>query len=198
MNTTRMRTTALTATLLAGALALAGCGNGDDETTTIGGEGGVVTSSPAPDQATDDSGATGSPTAGDDGTSTSGGGGADAVPGVFRDDDAELDVEDQSGDGSSVRVEEVQLSRTDGFLAIFTEDGDTLLGHAAVERSDDERSLEVPLDQPLTETARLVAVLHADDGDGTFDPSSDSRVTDDDDDDDDDDVKTDRFTYRVQ
>jgi hypothetical protein len=197
MNTTRMRTTALTATLLAGAVALAGCGNGDDETTTIGGEGGVVTSSPAPDQTTDDSGATGSPTAGDDGTASSGGG-ADAVPGVFRDDDAELDVEDQSGDGSSVRVEEVQLSRTDGFLAIFTEDGDTLLGHAAVERSDDERPLEVPLDQPLTETARLVAVLHADDGDGTFDPSSDPRVTDDDDDDDDDDFKTDRFTYRVQ
>jgi hypothetical protein len=197
MNTTRMRTTALTAPLLAGALALAGCGNADDETTTIGGEGGVVTSSPAPGQATDDSGATGSPTAGDDGTAPSGGG-ADAVPGVFRDDDAELDVEDQSGDGSSVRVEEVQLSRTDGFLAIFTEDGDTLLGHAAVGRSDDERSLEVPLDQPLTETARLVAVLHADDGDGAFDPSSDPRVTDDDDDDDDDDFKTDRFTYRVQ
>lgn len=186
----------LTATLLAGALALAACGDGDDETTSIGGEGGVVTSSPAPDDATEGSGATAGPTPGDDSTA-SGGAGADAVPGVFRDDDAELDVEDQSGDGSSVRVEEVQLSRTDGFVAIFTENGDTLLGHAAVERSSDERSLSVPLDQPITEATRLVAVLHADDGDGTFDPASDPRVTDDDDDDDDE-FKTDRFTYRVQ
>jgi hypothetical protein len=197
MNPTRHRTTTLTATLLAGALALAACGNGDDETTSIGGEGGVVTSSPAPDDATDGSGATDGPTPGDDSTAP-GGGGADAVPGVFRDDDAELDVEDQSGDGSSVRVEEVQLSRTDGFVAIFFENGDTLLGHAPVERSDDERRLDVPLDQSLTATARLVAVLHADDGDGVFDPATDPRVTDDDDDDHDDDVKTDRFTYRVQ
>jgi hypothetical protein len=195
MTTTRQRTMTLTATLLAGALALAACGDGDDETTAIGGESGVVTSSPAPDDATEGSGATAGPTPGDDSTA-SGGGGADAVPGVFRDDDAELDVEDQSGDGSSVRVEEVQLSRTDGFVAIFTEDGDTLLGHAAVERSDDERSLSVPLDQPLTETSRLVAVLHADDGDGTFDAASDPRVTDDDDDDDE--FESDRFTYRVQ
>ncbi len=67
-----------------------------------------------------------------------------------------------------------------------------------MERSSDERSLSVPLDQPITEATRLVAVLHADDGDGTFDPASDPRVTDDDDDDDDDEFKTDRFTYRVQ
>ncbi|HSK27547.1 MAG TPA: hypothetical protein VK894_11625 [Jiangellales bacterium] len=186
MTTTRMHTKALTALLVTGALALSACGGGDDDsTTTIGNEGGVVTTSPT-------AGADLSP---DDATTE---GGAAAVPAPFRDDDAELDVEDQSGDGTTVVVEEVRLSRTAGWLAVFAEDGETLLGHAPVEPSDDERRLDVTLDQPVTGTQTLLAVLFADDGDGAFDPAADPRVTDDDDDHDDDDFKTDRFTYRAQ
>ncbi|NHC46410.1 hypothetical protein G9H72_14230 [Motilibacter sp. K478] len=46
------------------------------------------------------------------------------------DTQAELEVEDQRGDGRSVRIDEVRTSRGNGHVAVFS--GTTLLGSAQV------------------------------------------------------------------
>ena len=53
---------------------------------------------------------------------------APAVPAPFRDDQAELDDDGQTGDGRTVIVDEVQLALTDGFVAVCTLDNNRLLG----------------------------------------------------------------------
>jgi hypothetical protein len=121
------------------------------------------------------------------------GGGARAVPTPFRDDEAELDVDGQSGDGRTVFVAEVQLARKDGFVAVCSLD-DLLLGSRAIARSNDERSVRVTLDEPITRTIQLLVVLYADNGDGHFDWETDPRVSGDDDDITD--LEVERLTYR--
>jgi hypothetical protein len=122
--------------------------------------------------------------------------GAPAVPAPFRDDDAEVEAENQSGDGRTVRITEVQLSRADGFVAVYTADREQLLGVAAVKRStDDDRPVTVRLDRPLTEDTQLLVELHADNGNGRFDPEADPRVAGNDDDNE---LEVDRLTYRVR
>jgi hypothetical protein len=121
--------------------------------------------------------------------------GAPAVPAPFRDDDAEIEVENQTGDGRSVRVAEAQLTRADGFVAVYTADREQLLGVAAVQRStDDDRPVTVRLERPLTASAQLLVELHADNGNGRFDPEADPRVAGNDDDNE---LEVDRLTYRV-
>lgn len=121
------------------------------------------------------------------------GGGARAVPRPFRDDEAELDVDGQSGDGHTVVVAEVQLSRKAGFVAVCSP-GDLLLGSVPIARSNDERSVTVRLDEPITRTTQLLVVLYADNGDGHFDWQTDPRVSGDDDDITD--LEVERPTYR--
>jgi len=125
---------------------------------------------------------------------------ADAsVPPPVRDDDAEIEAANQSGDGRTVRIQEAQLGRT-GFVAVYSADGERLLGSAKVRRSsDDDRPIIVKLDRRLTSSARLLLVLHADDGNGRFDPEQDPQVTGGDDDDDGgDDGGSHRVSYRVR
>jgi hypothetical protein len=117
-----------------------------------------------------------------------------AVPAPFRDDHADLDVDGQTGDGRSVVVDEVQLALTDGFVAVCTLDSNLLLGSSPIARSNDEQSLLVTLDEPITTTTRLLVVLHADNGDGYFDWATDPRVSGDDDDITD--LEGERLTYR--
>lgn len=120
------------------------------------------------------------------------------VPSPFRDDDAEVEAEDQSGDGRTLRLEDAHLSRTDGFVAVYTSDGEQLLGSAAIPRSvddGDDQSVSVPLATALTGTTELLVVLHADDGDGRFEATKDPRVTGDDDDSE---LVVDRLTYQVR
>lgn len=118
---------------------------------------------------------------------------ARAVPTPFRDDEAELDADGQAGDGHTVTVGEVQLSRTDGFVAVCLLDN-RLLGSLPVARSNDDRLVRVPLDERITTTTRLVVVLYADNGDGEFDWSTDPRVSGDEDDITD--LEVERLTYR--
>jgi hypothetical protein len=129
---------------------------------------------------------------------------ADAsVPEPVRDDDAEIEADNQSGDGRTVRIQEAQLSRA-GFVAVYSADRDRLLGSAKIKRSsDDDRPITVKLDPRLTSSARLVLVLHVDNGNGRFDPGEDPQVRaggDDDSDDGDDggDGGVDRLTYQVR
>ncbi len=120
--------------------------------------------------------------------------GARAVPTPFTDDEAELDADGQAGDGGTVILEEVQLARTDGFVAVCSLDDNRLLGSSPITRSTSDRSVRVTLDQPITTTTQLLVVLYADNGDGHFDWATDPRVSGDDDDITD--LEVERLTYR--
>jgi hypothetical protein len=120
-------------------------------------------------------------------------GGALAVPTPFRDDEAELDADGQTGDGHTVAVSEVQLSKTDGFVAVCTLD-DRLLGLLPIARSNDDRSVRVILDERITSTIEILVVLYADNGDEVFDWTTDPRVSGDNDDITD--LEVERLTYR--
>lgn len=121
-------------------------------------------------------------------------GGARTVPTPFTDDEAELDADGQAGNGRTVIVEEVQLARTDGFVAVCSLDDNLLLGSFPITRSTDDRSVRVTLDEPLTTTTQLLIVLYADNGDGHFDWATDPRVSGDEDDITD--LEVERLTYR--
>jgi hypothetical protein len=120
--------------------------------------------------------------------------GARAVPTPFTDDEAELDADGQAGDGGTVILEEVQLARTDGFVAVCSLDDNRLLGSAPITRSTADRSVRVTLDEPITTTTQLLVVLYADNGDGHFDWATDPRVSGDEDDITD--LEVERLTYR--
>jgi len=88
---------------------------------------------------------------------------------------ADLEFEDQSGNGSSVVVDTVSAPQG-GFVVLTAGDSDTVLGsmQLKVGTTDD---VEVSLDTPLTADADLTATLYADtDGDGEFDPDVDQPV----------------------
>jgi hypothetical protein len=119
-----------------------------------------------------------------------------AVPAPFRDDQAELDADGQTGDGHTVLVEEVQLSRADGFVAVCRLDDNRLLGLLPIARSTDDRPVRINLDEPITTTTRLLVVLYADNRDGHFDWATDPRVSGDDYDITD--LEVERLTYRVR
>jgi hypothetical protein len=121
-------------------------------------------------------------------------GGASAVPSPFRDDQAELDADGQAGDGRSVIIDEVQLTRTNGFVAVCLLGDNRLLGSLPIARSIDDKSVRVSLAEPITVTSRLLVVLYADDGDGRFDGATDRLVSGDDDDITD--LEVERLTYR--
>ena len=120
--------------------------------------------------------------------------GARAVPTPFTDDEAELDADGQAGDGGTVILEEVQLARTDGFVAVCSLDDNRLLGSSPITRSTADRSVRVTLDEPITTTTQLLVVLYADNGDGHFDWATDPRVSGDEDDITD--LEVERLTYR--
>ena len=111
----------------------------------------------------------------------------------MEDDRAELDVEDQRGEGRSVAVEEVRLTSGTGFVAVHTRDG-RLLGSAEVGSG---RILTVELDERVPTTGDYRAVLFGEDGDGRFDADADPRVVEPDDDADDDDPVDDDFDYQL-
>jgi hypothetical protein len=97
--------------------------------------------------------------------------------GTVVDTEAELEVEDQSGDGTGVRVESVRLSSGSGHVVVQTRDGQ-VIGSAPV--TSGSQPVTIPLDPRVTGSGELLAVLHADDGDGAFDATRDAVVVDDD------------------
>ncbi|WP_138758018.1 DUF7282 domain-containing protein [Modestobacter altitudinis] len=91
------------------------------------------------------------------------------------DQQADLEFEDQSGDGSSVVVDTVSAPQG-GFVVVTAEGSDVPLGSVRVQVGTTDDA-EVPLDAPLTADTDLTATLYADtDGDGGFDPSADQAV----------------------
>ncbi|WP_300007404.1 hypothetical protein [Pseudonocardia sp.] len=114
---------------------------------------------------------------------------------------AEVDADDQSGDGTTAVIREARITVGPGWLAVRSDDdnGGRLLGSAAVAPGQ-TGPVTVTLTEPVPsgDDDDLTVVLHTDDGDGVFDERLDPRVLDDDDDDqDDDDIEDDDFDYRL-
>ena len=181
----------------AAALALTLTACGDDDVPTDGDALAPVTASTALPSSTPSADDTPSATATPSGTvatsSPSPSASASWTPGAtgrtVLDDRSELEIEDQSGDGRGVRVQQVELTRGSGHVAIFGLDG-RLLGSAPVTAGS--QPVTIPMDTPLTASGELLAVLFADDGDGQFDPEVDPRIIDKDGE-----VEDEDFDYRV-
>lgn len=86
---------------------------------------------------------------------------------------ADLDVDDQVGDGRTVRVQQVRLSQGTGFVAIY-DASLTVLGVARVGAG--AQPVTVRFDDRAVQGGELLAILHRDDGDGGFDPGADPTV----------------------
>lgn len=87
---------------------------------------------------------------------------------------ADVEIEDQNGTGTEVRVDRVRLSSGPGHIAIFTVTGQ-LLGSAAV--SDGMTAVTVPLDPPVAGSGELIGVLYGG-GDGAFTLGVTPRIVD--------------------
>lgn len=163
-----------------GALVLAGCSSGSDdvstepavslapETTTAGTAPAATASALPDDDVTDD------PTddAVDDSTVLAG-------ASTVIDNSAQVEVEDQAGDGSAVQVESVRIGAEPGFVVIY-DAGQTVLGWEYVPSA--VRGVTVSLSTPVQASRELVAALFRDDGDKEFDASVDPLIVEEDDD----------------
>ena len=129
----------------------------------------IVTAQPSPSTSGSASPST-SPSA-NPSASTSGGPSAGEAS---SDTGAELEVEDERGDGRTVTIERASTSGGTGFVAVYS--GDQLLGSVPVGSG----TLTVQLDAPVPATGELQAVLFDDDGDSQFDGAKDPRLDDED------------------
>lgn len=89
------------------------------------------------------------------------------------DDLAELEIEDQSGLGYEVIIEEVRLSLGDGFLVIMNQAGE-ILGYSLV--TPDSQPVLVSLTIQATNSQELTGKLFLDNGDGVFSRESDFQM----------------------
>lgn len=90
---------------------------------------------------------------------------------------AEIDIEDQSGDGVMVQIEEIRISRSSSFLVIYDNSGLVLASALVTPQS---QPVTIKLEVPITKSQELEAVLYLDDGDGFFDLNRDFPILDDD------------------
>lgn len=89
---------------------------------------------------------------------------------------AEIDIEDQTGDGQLVQIEEIRVGRSNTFLVIY-DSGGVVLASTLV--SPQSQPVDVKLERTLTKSSQLEAVLYLDDGDGQFEIDQDSPLIDD-------------------
>lgn len=101
---------------------------------------------------------------------------AQSSPTGLVDPAAEIEVEDQAGDGRSVQIELVHFAVGQAFLVITDLSGNQL---SATQVNAGAQPVTVELDPPVTATQELIATLHLDTGDGTFDMADDTVMLDD-------------------
>ncbi|MEK9578150.1 MAG: hypothetical protein VW008_02235 [Aquiluna sp.] len=89
---------------------------------------------------------------------------------------AEIDIEDQSGDGVMVQIEEIRISGSNSFLVIYNTSGLVLASALVTPQS---QPVTIKLQVPITKSQELEAVLYLDDGDGVFDLNKDFPILDD-------------------
>ena len=90
---------------------------------------------------------------------------------------AELEMEDQSGDGFSVEIDEVRLSVGTGLLVITDSQGQ-VLGSSKVTLNT--QPVTVLLTTPIGQSQKTYAQIFLDDGDGEFDLNLDTPILDED------------------
>ncbi len=83
-------------------------------------------------------------------------------------DYAELEIEDQSGDGTTIAVDEVRTSLASGLIVITNRSG-SVLGVAKV--SANSTPVSISLSTPITSSQELYAQLFSDNGNGAYDSS---------------------------
>lgn len=102
---------------------------------------------------------------------------ASAEPDLWIGADADLDIDDQRGDGDFVVIESVDSPYAKSFVVITNTSGQVLgVGLS----TPDRQIVSIPLNPKVTTTSKLIGTLYADDGDGEFSPESDELVFDDD------------------
>lgn len=111
------------------------------------------------------------------------------IPDSVSDGFAELELEDQSGGGDSIQVEEVRLSIGRAFLVISDLKG-TILGYAIA--TPDSQPVAVQLQVKITSSQEIIGSLHLDNGDGVFNPEEDLPIRDDEGE-----LVTEDFDYRL-
>ena len=88
---------------------------------------------------------------------------------------AELEIEDQSGDGSSVEIEEVRQSLGNAILVIFDSQGRVLGSSPVTVRT---QPVAVELNSPISRSQKLFAQLFLDNGNEKYDPDQDTPILD--------------------
>jgi hypothetical protein len=88
---------------------------------------------------------------------------------------AEIDIDDQSGDGTYIVIESLRVSRV-SFLVILDSTGSRL---AVSEVSPQSQPVSIELDVRLSRSQELLAKLYVDDGDGIFNSELDKALLDD-------------------
>jgi hypothetical protein len=96
---------------------------------------------------------------------------------TFSDAFAELEIEDQSGDGRQIVIEEIRITNRLGFVGILDAEG-KLLGYSKV--TNQSQPVSVRLETAVSSNSKLFARLYADNGDISFDELTDFPVLDDD------------------
>lgn len=102
---------------------------------------------------------------------------------------AELEIEDQSGLGYQVTIEEVRLSLGEGFIVITNQAGESL-GYSVV--TPDSQPVVVPLSFQVSSSQELSAELFLDNGDGVFSRDFDFPINDEDGE-----IVRERFSYTL-
>lgn len=89
---------------------------------------------------------------------------------------AEIEIEDQIGDGQSVLVDEIHISVGNCFL-VFTDSTGAVIASTLV--TTQSQPVVVKLESPVKQSQWIDAELHLDNGDGKFDPEQDVPLVDD-------------------
>ncbi len=96
---------------------------------------------------------------------------------VVYDPEAELEIDDQVGDGLRVLLDDVETGRSNTFLVIYDSQG---LVRATMLISPTYLPVSIGLTPGLESSQTLQAVFYLDDGDGDFELNEDSPLIDDD------------------
>lgn len=89
---------------------------------------------------------------------------------------ADVEVDDQFGNGNEVAVTSVFLSRGPAVLVISDMTGQVLGTKKVTPRT---QPVSVQLDRPVTVSQELLATLYLDNGNGSFNPQKDTPMIDD-------------------
>lgn len=91
------------------------------------------------------------------------------------DRNAEIEIEDQSGDGSSVMIDEIHISGGNSFLVIYDTTG---LVRSSTLVTAQSQPVVVRFEVPIESSQELEAALYLDNGDGQFSLTDDSPLLD--------------------